>query len=143
MADDSQSFLKRAGRILNAGQSRALLLTGNVYDLFRNEKGDTVEYVPLLKFLTEQWDLKEYILLTYELNGSIRFVREGDATKVRDAWLRWKVGMDSNEIDIQRMLDHEKVDPIVEEARKVYDDSLRKTLNNPSLALEFLRQACL
>ena len=142
MAQDSQSFLKRAGRILNAGQSRALLLTGNVYDLFRNEKGGTVDYVPLLDFLTQQWDLKEFILVTYELNGPIRFVREGDAEKVKDAWLRWKVGMDSNEIDVQRMLDPEKVDPLVEEARKVYDDSLRKTLNNPGLALEFLRQAC-
>lgn len=140
---DSPSFLKRAGRILNAGQSRTLLLTGNVYDLFRHEiKGET-EYIPLLEFLTRQWDLSEIIIVTYELNGPIRFQSDSDAQKVRDAWLRWKVGMDSNEIDIQRMLDHEKVDPVVEEARKVYDESLRKTLNKPSLALEFLRQACL
>jgi hypothetical protein len=143
MPAESQSFLKRAGRILNAGQSRALLLTGNVYDLFRNEKGSVTDYDPLLDYLTDQWDLNEFLLVTYELNGPIRFVRRGDAEKVRDAWLRWKVGMDSNEIDVQRMLDHEKVDPLVEEARTVYDESLRKTLNNPGLALEFLRQACL
>ena len=135
----SPSFLKRAGRILNAGQSRTLLLTGNVYDLFRQED----DYVPLLEFLTRQWDLSEFIIVTYELNGPIRFQSDADAQKVKDAWLRWKVGMDSNEIDIKRMLDHEQVDPIVAEARKVYDESLRKTLNNPGLALEFLRQACL
>ena len=27
-------FLKQAGRILNSGQSRTLILTGNIYDLF-------------------------------------------------------------------------------------------------------------
>ncbi len=142
MPDSTQSFLKRAGRILNSGQARTLLLTGNVYDLFRTEKGDDEDYVPLLDFLISSWNLSEFIVVVYELNGAIRFVRDGDSGKVRDAWLRWKVGMDSNQIDVQRMLDKEKVDPLLEEARKVYDESLRKTLNNPNLALEFMRQAC-
>jgi len=142
MPAEHQSFLKQAGRILNAGQSRTLLLTGNVYDLFRNELSMQVDYVPLLEFLSGQWGLDEYVLLTYELNGAIRFVREGDAAKVRDAWLRWKVGMDANEIDIRRMADPEKFDHTVNKAQVVYDESLRNTLNNPSLALEFLRQAC-
>ena len=142
MPTEHQSFLKHAGRILNAGQARTLLLTGNVYDLFRDESSRQPKYVPLLEFLSGQWALDEYILLTYELNGAIRFVRESDADKVKDAWLRWKVGMDANEIDIQRMVDPEQLDRRIEKAQVVYDESLRKTLNNPSLALEFLRQAC-
>lgn len=142
MPTEHQPFLKQAGRILNSGQSRTLLLTGNVYDLFRNESSRQVDYVPLLEFLNGQWGLDEYILLTYELNGAIRFVHDRDADKVRDAWLRWKVGMDANEIDIQRMSDPETLDRAVNKAQVIYDESLRKTLNNPSLALEFLRQAC-
>lgn len=142
MPTEHQPFLKQAGRILNSGQSRTLLLTGNVYDLFRNESSRHVDYVPLLEFLNGQWGLDEYILLTYELNGAIRFVHDRDADKVRDAWLRWKVGMDANEIDIQRMTDPETLDRAVNKAQAIYDESLRKTLNNPSLALEFLRQAC-
>ena len=142
MPTEHQSFLKHAGRILNAGQARTLLLTGNVYDLFRDESSRQPKYVPLLEFLSGQWALDEHILLTYELNGAIRFVRESDADKVKDAWLRWKVGMDANEIDIQRMVDPEQLDRRIEKAQVVYDESLRKTLNNPSLALEFLRQAC-
>ena len=57
MQAPEQDFLKRAGRILNSGQSRSLVLTGNIYDLFRDDSSDGTEYVPLLNFLVAQWDL--------------------------------------------------------------------------------------
>ena len=77
-------FLKQAGRVLNSGQARTILLTGNINDLFAPANDDQ-DYVPLLNLLTAQWDLADYLLIVYELNGPIRFVREDDAQKVRDA----------------------------------------------------------
>lgn len=135
---DSPDFLRQAGRILNSGQSRALLLTGNVYDLFPVDHG----YAPLLPFLCEHWQLPEFLVVTYELNGAIRFQSAADAGQVRDAWLRWKVGLDANEIDIRRMVEGDETDTKLTAARSAFDDSLRKTVNQPTLALEFLRQLC-
>ena len=102
-----QPFLKRAGRILNSGQSRALLLTGNVYDLFGN--GDDAGYLPLLDYLIGNWDLPEYLVVVYALNGRVRFLNPEDEDEVRQAWLRHKVGMDGNALDIRRMLEPEQL----------------------------------
>jgi hypothetical protein len=136
------SFLKQAGRILNSGQARTLVLTGNIYDLF-GPVAQGGDYVPLLDFLTAQWDLPDLIVLVYELNGPIRFAREGDAEKVRNAWLQWRSGYDSNELAIQRMLAKGPAAATLDAVAETYDDSLRKALNNPTLALELMRQMCL
>lgn len=135
---DSPAFLRQAGRILNAGQSRALLLTGNVYDLFRNGGA----YTPLLPFLSASWNLPEYIVVTYELNGGIRFKSDADAALIRDAWLRFETGLDGNQIDIRRMLDAGDADARLATARRTYDEGLRRTANDPTAALEFLRRLC-
>ena len=85
MKDSEYEFLKTAGRILNAGQSRTLLLTGNIHDLFRlpelkdlpeGDDGattvvDNTRYVPLVDYLTAKWDLPRKIILVYELNGQV------------------------------------------------------------------------
>jgi SpoVK/Ycf46/Vps4 family AAA+-type ATPase len=143
MKAPTHEFLRQAGRILNSGQARTIVLTGNIYDLFCRAQDQREEYVPLVSFLTSAWDLPGLMVITYELNGPIRFLREADAQKVRDAWLLWRSGCDSNELAIKRMLakgkELEELDAIVE----TYDDSLRKALNNPTLALELLRQMCL
>jgi len=135
-------FLKQAGRVLNSGQARTLLLTGNINDLF-GPAGSEQNYVPLLTLLTAEWDLPNYILIVYELNGPIRFVREADAGKVRDAWLKWRSGYDSNELAIKRMLAKGKTAADLDNLLDTYDDSLRKSVQMPTLALELLRQMCL
>ena len=142
VSDNVPSFVRSAGRVLNSGQSRTLLLTGNIHDLYRSRTSDGIAYLPLVEFLVGRWDLEDFIIVVYELNGPIRFLRESDSAKVRDAWLRWRVGMSSDEIDVQRMLRTDEPDATINEARQVYDDSLRKSLNNPTLALELLRQLC-
>ena len=119
-------FLKQAGRMLNSGQARTLLLTGNIYDLF-GPVAPEQEYVPLLTTLTAEWDLPNYILIIYELNGPIRFVREADAEKVRDAWLKWRSGYDANELAIKRMLATVKSAADLDNLLATYDDSMRKT----------------
>lgn len=135
-------FLKQAGRMLNSGQARTLLLTGNIYDLFGTLAPEQ-EYVPLLNVLTAEWDLPNYILIIYELNGPIRFVREADAGQVRDAWLKWRSGYDADELAIKRMLARGKTAADLDNLLETYDDSLRKSVQMPTLALEMLRQMCL
>ena len=135
-------FLKQAGRVLNSGQARTLLLTGNINDLF-GPVGQEQDYVPLLTLLTAEWDLPNYILIVYELNGPIRFARETDAEKVRDAWLKWRSGYDSNELAIKRMLARGKTAADLDNLLDTYEDSLRKSIQMPTLALELLRQMCL
>jgi AAA+ superfamily predicted ATPase len=143
MKSPGYGFLKQTGRILNSGQARTILLTGNIYDLFCLPRGDEEEYVPLISFLTESWNLPNLILITYELNGPIFFLRDEDNQKVRDAWFQWRVGYDSNELAIKRMLATGKAQMDLDNVGKVYDDSLRGAINNPTLALELLRQMCL
>ena len=59
MNPPSHTFFKTAGRILNSGQARSVVLTGNIYDLFcRAEEGGADEtYIPLIPCLTAQWEL--------------------------------------------------------------------------------------
>src|SRR5436190_7248373 len=135
-------FLKHAGRILNSGQTRTLFLTGNVHDLF-GPVGPAREYVPLLTFLTTNWSLPDFILIVYELNGPIRFANEADAEKVRNAWFQWRTGYDANELAVKRMLAQGKAAADLDSLLDTYDDSLRKSIQMPTLALELLRQMCL
>jgi SpoVK/Ycf46/Vps4 family AAA+-type ATPase len=139
----SHSFLRSAGRILNAGQSRSLLLTGNIHDVFACKIGDEEYHIPLLNLLTATWNLPDYILITYELNGAIHFVDESDASEIRDAWLKWRSGYDSDELAIKRMLATSKSSSDIDSLLNTYDVSLRKAVNDPTLALELLRQMCL
>jgi SpoVK/Ycf46/Vps4 family AAA+-type ATPase len=143
MNTPQHSFLRQAGRILNSGQARSVVLTGNIYDLFCRGTETVEEYLPLIPFLSAQWDLPGLIVVTYELNGPIRFLREADGDKLRDAWLRWRSGYDANALAIQRMLAKGKTAADLDAIVQTYDDSLRRALNNPTLALELLRQMCL
>ena len=137
-------FWQTAGRILNAGQARTLLLTGNIHDLFYVEElGDRGEYVPIVETLLAKWSLPGRILATYELNGPIRFVRESDRDHVRDAWLRWRTGMNADELAIRRMLAEGKVKADLEIMGRAFDDNLRAASGNATLAFELLRQMCL
>ena len=107
MRDPEYPFLRRLGRILNSGQSRSVVLTGNVYDLFYLEKEN--EYVSLIDFLCAQWELPGVILVVYEINGPIRFLRESDRDRVRSAWLKWRTGLDENDLAIERMLSSKNI----------------------------------
>jgi hypothetical protein len=151
------AFLKAAGRILNSGQSRSLALTGNVHDLFRMERPapptkagsaaiaapPTVDYVPLIDFLSAQWDLPDHVVVVYELNGPIRFLRSADRDRLRDAWTRWRTGLDTDAFAIENMLTSGKAQARMETMGKTFDASVGATSGNSGIALEFLRQLCL
>jgi len=137
-------FLKTAGRILNSRQSRSLLVTGNIHDLFfhASESGPA-NYVTLLDFLAAQWALRDRILVIYELNGPIRFVRPEDAEAVRDAWLKWRIGLDKNQLAVARMLSNSKATQEQQAIAVAYDANLQAAIGNPTVALELMRQMCL
>ena len=136
-------FARNAARILNSGQARSILLTGNIHDLFCQTIDGSQDYVPLLNFLWEKWNVSDLILIVYELNGPIRFARETDSEKMRNAWLQWRSGYDGNELAIQRMLTKGKAAADLDHIVQTFDESLRKAVSNPTLALELLRQMCL
>ena len=76
MADQAQpgyGFFAQLARTLNSGQSRSVLLYGDVHDLFF----DGADYVPLVPFLTAKCAVDGIIQLVYELNGPIRTVPTG------------------------------------------------------------------
>ncbi len=82
-------------------------------------------------FLAANWDLPGLIVIVYELNGPIRFVREADADKVRDAWLQWRSGFDSNELAIQRMLAKGKTAPMMDQVVETYDEACARRSTTP------------
>lgn len=141
-ASPVHAFLRQAGRLLNSGQSRTLLLTGNIHDLFGLQADSRRDYLPLLPFLSAHWALPDVILVVYELNGPIQFAREGDEAKVRDAWYRWRTGKTADELAVQRMLAKGRAAAELDQVVRTFDDSLRGAINNPTLALELLRQMC-
>ena len=86
------TFLSEAGKLINTGISRSLILSGNIHDLFLNidnVNGDrrknnlSSEYLPLVPFLCQKWDINGFILVVYELNGPIRFLSDVNKDKVR------------------------------------------------------------
>ena len=122
----SNNFLRTAGRILNAGQSRALILTGNIHDIFHTKKAGADDYLSLVEYLTGNWNLSSLILIVYELNGPIRFLREKDAEKVRKAWIEWRMGMNPDDLAINRMTASEEIESQLESVTSAYDDSMQK-----------------
>ncbi len=136
-------FLTKAGKIINSDQTRTLLFTGNVHDLFPLDVSEATTYMPLVDFLTAQWRMPDRIILVYELNGPIRFMESKDREKIRDAWLRWRSGFDADTLAIQKMLASAKTRAHLETLHKTFDDNLLAAVGNPTVALEFLRQICL
>ena len=143
MSHAAPTFLKKAGKILNSGQARTLLLTGNLHDLFYKNEGDTEDYVPLLPLLVHHWDLPNFFLIIHELNGPIRFLHDAHAEWMKRAWIEWRTGLNSEEIAIQRMLKKGAQGNDLHSIATEFDQHLQKAVGNPTLALELLRQMCL
>lgn len=128
----SYPFFVALARIINSGQSRAIVLSGNIYDLyFEGQK-----YEPIIPFLLAKTKLEGLIQVVYELNGPIR-VSEADRVRLRDAWAAWKNNTTLDKMPMQEVLpDGSKF----ELRRKEFDQYLRDALGNTSQALEFMRQ---
>jgi hypothetical protein len=128
----SYPFFGQLARIINSGQSRAVVLSGNIYDLYFDGK----QYVPIIPFLTSKTQVPGLIQVIYELNGPIR-MSDDDRMRLREAWSAWKNGVSVDAIPMREVLnDGSKFDL----RRREFDQYLRDAIGNATQALEFLRQ---
>ncbi len=134
---NSFSIVSEAGRLLNSGQTRSIILTGNIYDLYPNSQNlddeKKCQYVPITQLLCDQWNLEGIIVVVYEINGPIRFVNPSNLSKVRRAYVRWRAYETGKLGDSKGNAN---------EAGRVFDESYRKATTNSALALELMRQMC-
>ncbi|MEY4565957.1 MAG: Proteasome-associated ATPase, partial [Planctomycetota bacterium] len=125
-------FFSQFARIINAGQSRSIVLSGNIYDLYF----DGTQYVPIVPFLTAKTKVAGLIQVLYELNGPIRIADE-DRVKLRNAWAAWKIGVKPDQLPIKDITGDSSQ---IEMRRREFDQYLRDAMGNATQALEFLRQ---
>lgn len=126
------TFYSRLARILNSGQARSLILSGQIYDLFY----DGTDYVPLVGFLAGKSKTTGLVRVVYELNGPIRVLDEPE--RVRQAWVEWKTGLDPDTLLLQGL--RARGPSRGEQVGAEFDQLLLDAIGNPTLALEMLRQ---
>ncbi|KPJ86114.1 hypothetical protein AMJ57_00495 [Parcubacteria bacterium SG8_24] len=139
--DPDYGFRRRAARILNSGQSRSLMLTGNIHDLFfaPEVNGFRGDYVPLAEYLRAKWHLDDRILVMYQMNSPLKFADQAQRDKVKEAWVRYRSGLDPAHSSSWK----DEAAARLKELGTQFDRLLTEAAGKPSLALEALRQMCL
>jgi hypothetical protein len=134
-------FFKELARIVNSGQSRSVLVYGNIHDLYFSQAAGEPQgcYVPLLQFLSEKCQVRGLIVLVYELNGPIRAVQPPDMDRLRTAWVAWKLGLDVDQIALGAAVDKRR-QAEREALQNSFGAALQDAIGKPTVALEFLRQ---
>jgi hypothetical protein len=150
------SFFSDLARIVNAGQSRSVLVTGDVHDLFfvsekpsklddaEKQQGDALagEYLPLMPYLCKQCDIPGTVVLVYELNGPIRCIDASDHDRLRDAWITWKTGLSPDHFTLQSLTDPD-AGKKKQQLESRFDEHIAEATGKPTVALELLRQLTL
>lgn len=83
------SFLSKISKIVNSHQSRSIIITGNIYDLFF----DGTNYVPLIDYLKSKIKLdptptqKGITQVIYQVNRPINVPDEGRIQALESSWL--------------------------------------------------------
>ena len=125
-------FFANLAEILNSEQSRCVIVSGNVHDMFFD--GDN--YVPLIPFIADKTKTKGLIRIVYELNGPIRILDDRD--KLKNAWIAWKAGVDADTLLIRGM--KQKGESEFDTLARAFDKLMIDAIGNPTLALETMRQ---
>jgi len=127
-------FYKKLAQIINARQSRSVILCGNVYDLFQYDG----EYMPLIDYLSKKTEHPNILQVVYELNGPIRVE---DEQMLKEAYILAKAGKSPDDIAIENSLKKgpPKID-LYQTLGEEFDRLLRESQGNTTLALQFLRQ---
>ncbi|MBX2851479.1 MAG: ATP-binding protein [Phycisphaeraceae bacterium] len=150
------SFFSDLARIVNAGQSRSVLVTGDVHDLFfvsdkpnklddvEGQQGDALagEYLPLMPYLCKQCDIPGTVVLVYELNGPIRCVDADDHKQLREAWITWKTGLSPDHFTLKALTDPD-AGKKKQQLEQSFDQHIAEATGKPTVALELLRQLTL
>ncbi|MEM1354369.1 MAG: ATP-binding protein [Planctomycetota bacterium] len=152
-------FFSDLARIVNSGQSRSVLVTGDVHDLFfvsdkpskldDSNPGDQSrgqasggDYLPLMPYLCKQCDIPGVVVLVYELNGPIRCVNPDDKPRLRDAWITWKTGMSPDHFTLKALTDPD-AGKHKQQLEAAFDGHIHDATGQPTVALELLRQLTL
>lgn len=149
--------------MLNAGQSRSVLLTGNVHDMFfagsegiggaggggasaasaaggsERAPAGQGEYLPLVPFLCKRCAVEGLIIIVMELNGPLRVPRAEHVRVLREAWIAWKLGADT-ELSVLSALTDSKQAKRREMLENEFARMLSDATGQPTVALELLRQ---
>lgn len=136
MADNLYPLLGQIGSTVNSGQHRALLLTGNIYDLFYDESQKA--YVPLIELLTNHWK-NARTLVHYEINGPVRFVDTAARNRMEKGWSQFQTGFTPDELAIRSLVDP-KLSSRPQAAQ--FEKLISESTGNPTVAMEVLRQFC-
>lgn len=143
MRPPDYEWLKRAGWIINSGQARTILMTGNVADLVHD--GAAIEpgaYCTLVDRLSRTWDVTNVIVVVYELNGPVRFLRKEHRETVRDAWTKMRHGIRRSEIAAKKATADDAERERLVAVEREFDDEMHELVERPAMALEVLRQMC-
>jgi hypothetical protein len=112
------NFIKTLSRIINTGQSRSIILTGNVYDLFLCKN----DHVPLLNYLVEAYNIDPaeeksgIIVVTYTMNSEIKMFGHSESVATfQSNWQRFK-------------------------GNSALSDLFNQANGNPTFAMEVMRQ---
>jgi hypothetical protein len=138
---DEYPFLTALGRTIASGSSRAVVLTGNVQDLFRLEGDGSAAYVPLLNLLSKRLDVDRYVPVVWELNQPVRFLGEADRKRFTEAWVQFQTGLAAGDAKIERFLNPGTKTQHGRWAEE-FNDQLEEAAGRPGLALEILRAMC-
>lgn len=136
---DAPDFFARLARVLNSGQSRSVILAGNVQDLFPAPRDGGDDYVPLIEYLAARAAVPGLLLAVYELNGPIRLLPGNDWDALRAAWVAWKQGTDAEGMVLQSLADRKKRAER-EMIENEFDATVQDATGKPTVAMEFLRQ---
>lgn len=116
-------FYRKLARIVNSGQANAVLVYGNINDLyFCNDK-----FVPLHQFLSEKFDVPGVNRILYQQNRPIDFF--GLLPKIKIIWVQWRLGMTNNGLISN-----------IDEIKERFEEVLKESVTNSNVALELLRQ---
>lgn len=143
-------FMIQTIRVLNSGQSKSVVLTGNIYDLFfsssqkDSSKGESLdgEYTPLLEYFLSRWEKNSrFIKIVYGFNQPVKFVDEENLKLMREAWVKFRTGADENYLKIKRLAGN-----LSEEEKGVakgeFDKMVMDTAVAPTFSLEVLKRLC-
>ena len=143
MKEIAYDFVRKAGQIINSGQARALVLTGNITDLFCSNGKEGWDYIPIVDLLVDSWSVSGIILVIYELNGPIRFLNKDDSQKMKDAWGKLHDDENQHAIDLALARTKKRIAELSQNPQYSFDECLSRAKGNTTYALELLRQMCL
>ena len=126
-------FLLEAGKILNSKQTNALVVHGNIHDLFPGTR-DGKGHIPLIPLMTGAWNIPGLVQIVYELNGPLNFHDDQDVARLEPLWNDWKGW---TPLPMRELAKDGRSRP------ESFQECLLKAVGNPTFTLEFLRQLAL